>query len=137
MISVSAGYGTGRLDDADDGRGTIAQADRLCRSPPDPRPATSSRSDASAPPRPPAFGPSSVWLIRRPSTGRNPITSKYEPADDACADDARLTEADEREVDGREVAEGRQRPDCAFRSRISGTENLTLSLPMPSALWRM
>ena len=61
---------------------------------------------------PAACGPSSVASSRRPRTGRSPMTSKYDAADDPGADHARLAEADHREVDGGEVAEGGQRLDA-------------------------
>ena len=67
-----------------------------------------------------------------------PHDFEVRPADDARANDARLAEADHRELDGGEVAEGASSVlTRARRSRISGTEKFAFSTPMPGALWRM
>ena len=68
--------------------------------------------------------PSSAASISRPSTGRKPHHSKYEPLTTPALHDARLAEADHREIDRREVAEGADRRDARLEVSISGTENV-------------
>ena len=97
-----------RLEHADDDRRPRAETDRLARGPSGRRcsPVVQNRWVSTATPA--AFGPSSPAFSRRPSTGRRPMTSKYEPSDDAGAHLARFAEADHREGDGRELAERRE-----------------------------
>ena len=127
MISVSAGYGT-------DGSSTPTIV--AVRSPSRTVLPTTDGSLAERR-RPEAMGQHRRAGRLRPIVGRTeqPAEHRAQPhdvevraADHAGADDARLAEADHRELDGREVAERASSVlTRACRSRISGTEKLAFS----------
>ena len=79
-------------------------------------------------------------IVRRteqaPEDRPQPHDLEERPIDDAGANHARLAEADQRELDGRELAEGADRSSCDRKSLISGTEKVVFALPMPGR-WRM
>ena len=68
-----------RLEHADDGGRCVRRTARSCRSPIGRRSARWSRTDASAPPRRRPSGRRRPGRAGGPSTGRRPMTSKYEP----------------------------------------------------------
>ncbi len=86
---------------------------------------------------PAALGPSSCALIRRPSTGRRPITSKNDPLTTPA-----FTErgSPPRPIIVKSTVE--KSPNALtvvtrdLMSSISGTENVMFSAPMPGVLWR-
>ena len=86
---------------------------------------------------PAAPGPSSPLFKRRPSTGRRPITSKYEPS----TTPARTVRGSPRPTIVNVICENSPIAVTDFsrprRSMISGTENAWFSELMPGALWRM
>ena len=86
---------------------------------------------------PAAWAPSSVASSRRPSTGRRPMTSKYDP----LTTPARTTRGSPRPTSVKSSVENSPKADSVFtrprRSRISGTENLAFSVLMPRALCEM
>jgi hypothetical protein len=135
MISVSAGYGT-------DGSSTPTTV--ALRGPSWMVRPTMDGSAFSAPVQnrcvstatPAAFGPSSLPSIRRPSTGRSPITSKNEPlTTPACT-----TRGSPRPTRVKSMVE--KSPNAAIavtrvlKSSISGTDHVVFSAPSPGALWR-
>ena len=83
---------------------------------------------------PAAAGPSSDGPSRRPSTGRSPITSKYEPP----TTPARTTRGSPSPTIVKPMVEKSPKADSVFtrarRSRISGTENAEFSTSRPGAL---
>ena len=132
MISVSDGIRHRRLEHADDRRRAVAEPDRLADHRRIARRASWSRSGASAPPRRPPSARRRSASSSRPSTGRRPITSKYEPP----TTPARTTRGSPRPTIVksivREVAERGQRLDA--RPQVAGspgTEKLAFSTPMP------
>jgi hypothetical protein len=84
-----------------------------------------------------ALGPSSVASIRRPRTGRKPITSKNEPP----TTPERTTRGSPRPTIVKLMVEKSPIAFMVFnrerRSMSSGIENVILSTAMPGALWRM
>ena len=136
MTSVSAGYGT-------DGSSTptmvaMRSSNRTVLPITDRSPfnvVVQNRCVSTAAPA--AFGPSSAGPSRRPSTGRRPMTSKYEP----LTTPARTTRGSPRPTIVNGSVENSPKAVSvvtrARRSSISGTENTTLSCPRPWALWRM
>ena len=126
-----------RFEHADDGGGSVAQPDDLAD---DGRvaletPCVQKRYVSTAAPS--ALGPSSPALSSRPSTGRRPITSKYEPP----TTPARTVRGSPSPSIVNSMVE--KSPNAlsvltrACRSRSSGTEKFAFSRPMPFALWRM
>ena len=85
---------------------------------------------------PAALGPSSPGPSSRPSTGRRPITLKYEPP----TTPARTWRGSPRPTIVNSITEKSPNSDSdlmrPWRSRSSGTEKLVLSLAMPGALCR-
>ena len=86
---------------------------------------------------PAAFGPSSVASMRRPRTGRRPITSKNEPP----TTPARTTRGSPRPTIVKPMVEKSPNAVTVFmrerKSMSSGTENVAFSTPIPGVLWRM
>ena len=78
-----------------------------------------------------ACGPSSVASSRRPTTGRSPITLKYEPP----TTPARTTRGSPRPTSVKSTVEKSPKAETVVtrerRSRSSGTEKLAFSLPLP------
>ncbi len=136
MISVSAGYGT-------DGSSTpTIAAERV------PSRTVFPITDGSllstvvqkryvSTAAPAAFGPSSCGPSSRPSTGCSPITSKYDPP----TTPARTSRGSPNPIMENPIVE--KSPNAlsvltrASKSRISGTENVALSTPIPGALCRI
>ena len=81
---------------------------------------------------PSAFGPSSAALSSRPSTGRRPITSKYDPP----TTPARTVRGSPSPIIVNSIVEKSPKAlrdfTAAWRSRSSGTEKFAFSTPMPS-----
>ena len=86
---------------------------------------------------PSAFGPSSCRAEQAAEHRAQAHHLEERPADDAGLDHAGLVQAKQREINRRKVAEGGDRRHPAFKSSISGTENVMFSTPSPVALWRM
>ena len=86
---------------------------------------------------PAASGPSSLGPSSRPSTGRSPMTSKYDPP----TTPARTTRGSPKPIIVNPMVEKSPIAVSVFtlarRSLISGTENVAFSMPIPRALWRM
>ena len=86
---------------------------------------------------PAALGPSSPGPSSRPSAGRNPITSKYDPP----TTPARTSRGSPRPTIVKPMVEKSPNAASVFdrsrRSWISGTEKVMFSAPRPGALWRM
>ena len=136
MISVSTGYGT-------DGSSTpITVAVRVSRRTVLPSTVGSLASAVDqkrcvSTTTPAAPGPSSAGVSRRPSTGRRPITSKNVPlTTPACT-----TRGSPKPIIVKSTVEKSPKAPIdvtrAFRSSISGTENVMFSAPAPCALWRI
>ena len=87
---------------------------------------------------PAAFGPSSFAFSRRPSTGRRPITSKYDPlTTPALTMRGSLPRPTSVKSTVEKSPKALMVVTRALRSFTSGTENLVFSAPMPGALCRM